>query len=93
MSKYSLICTMLGCDCKVSIGNVSSIGLNGNGILVSGSFTLDQIRQMNIRDGISFGPTLIKNGVQQITHGDGGKGIAPPAPPSARNGTAPFYCW
>jgi exopolysaccharide biosynthesis protein len=58
-------------------GYVNLIGLDGNGILVSGSYALDQIRQMNIRDGISFGPTLIKNGVKQIAHGDGGKGIAP----------------
>jgi exopolysaccharide biosynthesis protein len=58
-------------------GKVNLIGLKDNGILVSGSYTLDQIRQMGIRDGISFGPTLIKNGEKQITHGDGGKGIAP----------------
>jgi exopolysaccharide biosynthesis protein len=58
-------------------GYVNLIGLNSKGILVSGSYTLEQIRLMNIRDGISFGPTLIKNGIEQITHGDGGKGIAP----------------
>jgi exopolysaccharide biosynthesis protein len=59
-------------------GMVNLVGLlNNKGILVSGSYTLAQIRQMNIRDGISFGPTLIKNGVKQITHGDGGRGFEP----------------
>ena len=43
------------------------IGLDGNGVLVSGSYTIDEMEQMNIRDGISFGPTLIKNGEKMVT--------------------------
>jgi exopolysaccharide biosynthesis protein len=58
-------------------GKVNLVGLNNKGVLVSGSYTLAQIGQMNIRDGISFGPTLIKNGKKQITHGDGGRGFEP----------------
>lgn len=53
------------------------IGLDDTGLLYTGYYTIREIRQLNIRDGISFGPTLIKNGEKQITKGDGGWGIAP----------------
>jgi exopolysaccharide biosynthesis protein len=53
------------------------IGLDEEGLLVTGYYTVREIRQMRIRDGVSFGPTLIRNGEKQITEGDGGWGIAP----------------
>ncbi|MGD0153827.1 MAG: phosphodiester glycosidase family protein [Thermacetogeniaceae bacterium] len=58
-------------------GKVELIGLDDNGILFTGYYTIREIRQLNIKDAISFGPTLIKNGQKQITRGDGGWGIAP----------------
>jgi exopolysaccharide biosynthesis protein len=53
------------------------VGLDANGVLVTGSYTIPEMEAMNIREGVSFGPTLIKNGVKQITSGDGGWGIGP----------------
>jgi exopolysaccharide biosynthesis protein len=47
--------------------NVDLIGLDDNGVLVTGSYTMDAIAAMNIRDGVSFGPTLIKNGEKLVT--------------------------
>jgi exopolysaccharide biosynthesis protein len=46
---------------------VDMIGLDDNGVLVTGSYTMDEIATMNIRDGVSFGPTLIKNGEKMVT--------------------------
>ncbi len=53
------------------------IGLDNNGVLVTGSYTVPEMEAMNIKEGVSFGPTLIKNGEKQITSGDGGMGIGP----------------
>jgi exopolysaccharide biosynthesis protein len=53
------------------------IGLNNQGTLVSGYYTMKQINTMHIVEGVTFYPTLIMNGKKQITSGDGGWGIAP----------------
>jgi exopolysaccharide biosynthesis protein len=53
------------------------VGLDANGVLVTGSYTIQEMEAMNIREGVSFGPTLIKNGEKMITSGDGGWGIGP----------------
>jgi exopolysaccharide biosynthesis protein len=53
------------------------IGLDNDGVLVTGSYTIPEMEAMNIREGVSFGPTLIKNGEKQIASGDGGMGIGP----------------
>jgi exopolysaccharide biosynthesis protein len=53
------------------------VGLDANGVLVTGSYTIQEMEAMNIREGVSFGPTLIKNGEKLITSGDGGWGIGP----------------
>ncbi|HWP96315.1 MAG TPA: phosphodiester glycosidase family protein [Syntrophomonadaceae bacterium] len=60
-----------------SRASVPLIGLNKQGALVIGNYTPDQIRAMQIAEGISFYPTLIMNGQKQIDSGDGGWGIAP----------------
>ena len=56
---------------------VSIIGFDRLGNLISGNYTVRQIKSFNITQGISFYPTLIKNGKKQITRGDGGWGIGP----------------
>jgi exopolysaccharide biosynthesis protein len=56
---------------------VPVIGFNKAGNLISGTYTIKQIKGIDITQAISFYPTLIKNGHKQITHGDGGWGIAP----------------
>jgi len=35
------------------------------------------MREMNVAEGVSFGPPLIINGKKLITDGDGGWGVAP----------------
>ncbi|HEY3315378.1 MAG TPA: phosphodiester glycosidase family protein [Bacillota bacterium] len=56
---------------------VKLVGLTKSGALVAGSYTVREMQQMGIAEGISFGPPLIVDGKKQITSGDGGWGIAP----------------
>lgn len=58
-------------------GPVKLVGLTKQGVLVTGSYTVSQMKEMDITEGISFYPSLIVNGEKQITHGDGGWGIGP----------------
>ncbi|ODA40611.1 phosphodiester glycosidase family protein [Desulfosporosinus sp. BG] len=62
---------------KDPIHTFDIIGLNKDNVLVLGHYTLDQIKQMGIRDAVTFSPFLVVDGKPAITHGDGGWGIAP----------------
>ncbi|MCL6593056.1 MAG: phosphodiester glycosidase family protein [Alicyclobacillus sp.] len=52
------------------------IGLTDKGALVAGDYTLEQLQQLHVREAVSFGPVLVRDGVGQIK-GDGGWGYAP----------------
>lgn len=62
---------------KDPISSYDVIGFNRNNVLVLGHYTLAQIKQMGIRDAVSFDPFLVVNGKPSITQGDGGWGLAP----------------
>jgi len=62
---------------KDPVKSFDIIGLNNDNILVLGHYTLDEIKQMGIRDAVTFSPFLVVDGKPAITHGDGGWGIAP----------------
>lgn len=53
------------------------IGFDFNHRLITGEFTLDDIKKNNIKDAVSFGPSLIVNGTPTTIIGDGGWGIQP----------------
>lgn len=53
------------------------VGFNNKNILIVGEYKLDEIKELKLRDAISFGPALIVNGKPMIKKGDGGWGIAP----------------
>jgi len=57
--------------------NFSLIGFDKNGILILGNYTINQIKNLNIQDGVSFGPFLIVNNKPAKIYGDGGWGINP----------------
>jgi exopolysaccharide biosynthesis protein len=59
------------------LSEFSLIGFNKDNILVIGKYTLQEIKKLNIRDGVSFKPFLIINGKPVKIYGDGGWGIAP----------------
>jgi exopolysaccharide biosynthesis protein len=65
---------LVGGDIKDSI---DVVGLTKTGMLVTGTHTIAEMKQMNIAEAVTFGPSLIKNGRKLITKGDGGWGIAP----------------
>lgn len=54
------------------------IGFTKEGTLVVGKYSLLELREMGVKDAVSFlAPRLIANGNPQITTGDGGWGRAP----------------
>lgn len=52
------------------------IGIDKNGVLVIGKYTLNQLKANQVKEAITFGPQLIKNG-RRMVKGNGGWGIAP----------------
>jgi len=57
--------------------SVQVIGITKTGSMVAGNYTTKEMRQMDLAEGVSFGPPLIINGKKLITQGDGGWGVAP----------------
>lgn len=53
------------------------VGFDSNHRLITGEFTLSDIKKNNIMDAVSFGPALIINGTPTGIEGDGGSGIQP----------------
>ena len=53
------------------------IGFDNNNKLVIGKLSVDQAKQMNIRDAVTSGPFLIMNGESSKILGNGGWGTAP----------------
>ncbi|OAT81064.1 phosphodiester glycosidase family protein [Desulfotomaculum copahuensis] len=58
-------------------GPVQLVGLTRDGSLVAGNYTVQEMKDMNVSEGVSFGPPLILNGKKLITQGDGGWGPGP----------------
>ena len=52
------------------------MGFTSKGLLVVGSYSINELLDMNVSDAVSFGPTLIMNGRSQISS-DGGQGYNP----------------
>lgn len=52
------------------------IGLDKNGMLVIGWFKLSALKEMGMREAVSFGPQIIRNG-KGLVKGNGSWGIAP----------------
>lgn len=65
---------LVGGDIK---DRIDVVGLTRTGMLVTGTYSVDEIKAMGIAEAVTFGPTLIINGKKMITQGDGGWGIAP----------------
>lgn len=56
---------------------IDLVGFTKDNILVIGSYSLQEIKDMSIRDAVSFSPPLIINGKPTEIIGDGGWGIQP----------------
>ena len=58
-------------------GKIDLVGFTKDNKLVIGSYTLNEINAMEIRDAVSFSPPLVINGIPTKIIGDGGWGIQP----------------
>lgn len=56
---------------------VDFVGLTRNGNLISGKYNKRELSQLDVVEGLTFGPPLIINGEKVIKDGDGGWGISP----------------
>jgi exopolysaccharide biosynthesis protein len=54
-----------------------TVAFTGDGMLIVGKHSIYRLKQLGVKEGVSFGPPLIVNGKPTITKGDGGWGIAP----------------
>lgn len=52
-------------------------GFTKKGMLIVGRHSIKELKDMGVKEAISFGPALIVNGKPTITQGDGGNGYAP----------------
>jgi exopolysaccharide biosynthesis protein len=60
------------------VGNFSIVGLDkSNRMIVSSSMSYSTMVKKEIRDAVSFGPTIIINGMPTIRSGNGGWGVQP----------------
>lgn len=53
------------------------VAITEDGVLLVGSYSLNELLQCKAKEAVSFGPALIVDGQKAITNGDGGWGIAP----------------
>ncbi|WP_291559846.1 MULTISPECIES: phosphodiester glycosidase family protein [unclassified Clostridium] len=53
------------------------VAITEAGVLLVGSYSLNELIQHKAKEAVSFGPALIVDGQKAITNGDGGWGIAP----------------
>jgi exopolysaccharide biosynthesis protein len=54
-----------------------TIAFDKDGRMIVGRYTMKRLMEMEVKEGVSFGPPLIVNGKPTITSGDGGWGVAP----------------
>lgn len=57
--------------------SVDFVGFSEEGNLIAGNYNKTELKEMNAKEGITFGPPLIVNGKKMITSGDGGWGVGP----------------
>ncbi|SFI92983.1 Predicted protein [Paenibacillus sp. UNC496MF] len=53
------------------------VGIDGSGKMVAGRYTLDELRQMGVKEAVTFQPRIIVNGKGLIKNAADGWGIAP----------------
>lgn len=57
--------------------NYPVIGIDDKGVLILGTYNLQRMRELNIKEGVTFHPFLIVDGEPMIKNGNGGWGVAP----------------
>lgn len=54
-----------------------TVAFTEKGMLIVGMHSISQLKELGVKEAVSFGPPLIVNGKPTISRGDGGWGIAP----------------
>ncbi|WP_343771339.1 phosphodiester glycosidase family protein [Clostridium malenominatum] len=54
-----------------------TMGITDEGVLLVGRYSLNELKDLNTKEALTFGPALVVNGQPTIRSGDGGWGIAP----------------
>lgn len=54
-----------------------TVAFTDKGMLIVGKHSISSLKELGVKEGVSFGPPLVVNGKPTITKGDGGWGIAP----------------
>lgn len=55
----------------------TSLGITKEGVMIVGSYSVDELKERGVQEAVSFYPALIINGKMTQSSGDGGFGIAP----------------
>lgn len=56
---------------------VDFVGMTRSGNLIAGNYNKKELHDLDVTEGLTFGPPLIMNGKKVIHSGDGGWGISP----------------
>jgi len=55
----------------------NSLGITKDGVMIVGSYSVTELKELGVQEAVSFYPALIINGKMTQSSGDGGFGIAP----------------
>jgi len=55
----------------------NSLGITKDGVMIVGSYSVNELKELGVQEAVSFYPALIINGKMTQSSGDGGFGIAP----------------
>jgi len=55
----------------------NSLGITKDGVMIVGSYSVAELKELGVQEAVSFYPALIINGKMTQSSGDGGFGIAP----------------
>ena len=72
MSNGETICNSLDKNDKTDL-----FGITKDGIMVVGKYSENELRELEVKEALSFGPALVVNGEKTNIQGDGGAGMAP----------------
>ncbi|AYF54327.1 exopolysaccharide biosynthesis protein [Clostridium botulinum C] len=72
MSEGKVLWKTVGLNTKIEI-----IGINNEGKLMLGKYTINQLKTLNCKEALCYGPYLIVDGKKAKIKGDGGYGMAP----------------
>lgn len=56
---------------------VELVGITKRGKMIAGMYSVDELKELDVQEAVSFGPVLVKDGQPTPMKGDGGWGIAP----------------